>query len=262
MSRLRQLIHEIHRRSLWQVLGIYVLGSWLALQAVDTLAGALNLPDWAPPLALFLLIIGLPIVLATAFIQEGARPASVQAADEEAASLEAAEAGSQSAGSRHRLFTWRNAMLGAVAASLLWGGVAIGWFLFGRGSESAQVAGEQAGVAEASVLDLRSIAVLPFSNRAADEGESAVFFAEGIHDDILAQLSQIDSLTVISRTSVMQYAGTTKPIREIAGELGVGTVLEGAVQRAGDRVRVNVQLIDASTDRHLWAQTYDEELTA
>ena len=64
MSRLRQLIHEIHRRSLWQVLGIYVLGSWLALQAVDTLAGALNLPDWAPPLALFLLIIGLPVVLA------------------------------------------------------------------------------------------------------------------------------------------------------------------------------------------------------
>ncbi|MCK5411218.1 MAG: hypothetical protein KAJ67_03930, partial [Gemmatimonadetes bacterium] len=260
MSRLRQLIHEIHRRSLWQVLGIYVLGSWLALQAVDTLAGALNLPDWAPPLALFLLIIGLPIVLATAFIQEGARPASleaadVEAADVEAASSEAAEAGGQSAGSRHRLFTWRNAMLGAVAASLLWGGVAIGWFLFGRSSESAQAAGEPAGVAEAPVLDLRSIAVLPFSNRAADEGESAVFFAEGIHDDILAQLSQIDSLTVISRTSVMQYAGTTKPMREIAGELGVGTVLEGAVQRAGDRVRVNVQLIDASTDRHLWAQT-------
>ncbi|MCZ6477937.1 MAG: hypothetical protein O6851_06460, partial [Gemmatimonadetes bacterium] len=262
MSRLRQLVHEIHRRSLWQVLGIYVLGSWLALQAVDTLAGALNLPDWAPPLALFLLIIGLPIVLATAFIQEGARPASVDAADEEAASSEAAEPGSHKTGSHHRFFTWRNALLGAVAASLLWGGVAIGWFLFGRSSESAQTAGEPPGVAEASIIDLRSIAVLPFSNRAADEGESAVFFAEGIHDDILAQLSQIDSLTVISRTSVMQYAGTTKPMREIAGELGVGTVLEGAVQRAGDRVRVNVKLIDASTDRQLWAQTYDEELTA
>ncbi|MEE8447753.1 MAG: hypothetical protein V3S52_08890, partial [Gemmatimonadota bacterium] len=257
MSRLRQLIHEIHRRSLWQVLGIYVLGSWLALQAVDTLAGALNLPDWAPPLALFLLIIGLPIVLATAFIQEGARPASVEAAGEEAA-----EPGSHKTGSHHRFFTWRNAMLGAVAASLLWGGVAIGWFLFGRSSESAQAAGQPPGVAEASIIDLRSIAVLPFSNRAADEGESAVFFAEGIHDDILAQLSQIDSLTVISRTSVMQYAGTTKPMREIAGELGVGTVLEGAVQRAGDRVRVNVKLIDASMDRQLWAQTYDEELTA
>ena len=69
MNRFTQLIREIHRRSLWQVLGIYIVGSWLVLQVVDTLAGALNLPDWAPPLALFLLIIGLPIVLATAVIQ-------------------------------------------------------------------------------------------------------------------------------------------------------------------------------------------------
>ena len=73
MKNVKNLIHEIHRRSLWQVLGIYVVGSWLVLQVVDTLAGALSLPDWAPPFALFLLIIGLPIVLATAFIQEGSR---------------------------------------------------------------------------------------------------------------------------------------------------------------------------------------------
>jgi len=252
MAHLKQLIHEIHRRSLWQVLGIYLVGSWLVLQVVDTLAGALNLPDWAPPFALFLLIIGLPIVLATAFLQEGARPALSEAAGEEAT-----EPGSRAAGPHHRLFTWRNAIAGGVVAFALWGVVAAGWILLGSGAESRG----QSAAAEASVLDLRSIAVLPFSNRAADEGESAAFFAEGVHDDILAQLSQIDSLTVISRTSVMQYAGTTKPVREIAGELGVGTVLEGAVQRAGDRVRVNVQLIDASTDRHLWAQTYDEELT-
>ncbi len=75
MAHLKQVIHEIHRRSLWQVLGIYLVGSWLVLQVVDTLAGALNLPDWAPPFALFLLIIGLPIVLATAFIQAGSRSA-------------------------------------------------------------------------------------------------------------------------------------------------------------------------------------------
>ncbi len=71
MTRLRQLIREIHRRSLWQVLGIYVIGGWIALQIVDTLAGALKLPDWAAPLALILLIIGLPLVLATAVVQEG-----------------------------------------------------------------------------------------------------------------------------------------------------------------------------------------------
>ena len=250
MSKLRQLIHEIHRRSLWQILGIYLVGSWLVLQAVDTLAGALNLPDWAPPFALFLLIIGFPIVLATAFVQEGtARTAPEQAGNG------ADRSGVPDRATQHRLFTWRNAILGGVGAALLWGGFAAGWFLFGRGPVGAPIAAEAPGV------DLRSIAVLPFSNRAADEGESAVFFAEGIHDDILTHLSKIGSLTVISRTSVMQYAGTTKPMREIAGELGVATVLEGGVQRAGDRVRVNVQLIDAATDRHLWAETYDEELT-
>ncbi len=211
MTRLRQLIRVIHRLSLWQVLIIYLVGSWLVLQVVDTLAGALNLPDWAPPFALFLLIIGLPIVLATAFIQVGSRPALSETAGEEAT-----EPGGHKTGSRHRFFTWRNAIAGGVVAFALWGVVAAGWMLLGSGAESRG----QSAAAEASIIDLRSIAVLPFSNRAADEGESAVFFAEGIHDDILAQLSQIDSLTVISRTSVMQYAGTTKPMRDIAGEIG------------------------------------------
>lgn len=108
--------------------------------------------------------------------------------------------------------------------------------------------------------DLRSIAVLPFATRSEEQQDQ--YFSEGMLDDLLTQLSRIDSLTVISRTSVMQYAGTTKTIRVIADELGVATVLEGGVQRAGDRVRVNVQLIEADTDRHLWAETYDEELTA
>ncbi len=119
MAHLKQLIHEIHRRSLWQVLGIYLLGSWLVLQVVDTLAGALNLPEWAPPLALFLLIIGLPIVLATAFIQVGtARPPPEQAGEREQ------ETGAPQEGTRHRLFTWRNALAGGVAAFALLGVVA------------------------------------------------------------------------------------------------------------------------------------------
>ena len=82
MTRLRQLIHEIHRRSLWQVLGIYVVGSWFVLQVVDANVGALKLPDWAHPIALILLIIGLPIVLATAFVQEGVGRRKPARADE------------------------------------------------------------------------------------------------------------------------------------------------------------------------------------
>ena len=245
MSRLQQLIHEIHRRSLWQVLGIYLVGSWLVLQAVDTLAGALNLPDWAPPFALFLLIIGFPIVLATAFVQE--RPAASEALDAETA--EPIEPGVH-----HKLLTWRNAILGGIGAFALWGAVAAGWLFLGPG------VGTRGAASEASPTDLRSIAVLPLANRSALEEDA--FFVDGIHDDILTHLSKIDGLKVIARTSVMQYRESPPPIREIAEELDVATVLEGGVQRAGERVRVNVQLIDARTEAHLWAETYDEELTA
>ena len=83
-----------------------------------------------------------------------------------------------------------------------------------------------------------------------------------MHDDLLTQLAKIGSLKVISRTSVMEYRETTKKIPQIAAELGVATVLEGGVQRAGQRVRINVQLIDAATDEHLWAENFDRELTA
>ena len=106
----------------------------------------------------------------------------------------------------------------------------------------------------------RSIAVLPFTNRSKQEED--VFFTDGVQDDLLTQISRIRDIKTISRTSVMQYRGTTKTIKAIGAELGVTTVLEGGVQRAGNRVRINVQLIDVATDAHLWAETYDRELTA
>ena len=105
-----------------------------------------------------------------------------------------------------------------------------------------------------------SIAVLPFANRSANDADA--FFADGMHDDLLTQLAKISALKVISRTSVMQYRDTLKTMRVIGEELGVSTVLEGGVQRSGDRIRINVQLIDAKTDEHLWAETYNRQLTA
>jgi TolB-like protein/Tfp pilus assembly protein PilF len=106
----------------------------------------------------------------------------------------------------------------------------------------------------------KSIAVLPFDNRSAREEDE--FFTEGIHDDLLTTIAKIGSMKVISRTSVMAYKDTTKNIREIAKELGVANILEGGIQRSGNQVRINVQLIDAANDRHLWAEIYDRELTA
>jgi TolB-like protein len=105
-----------------------------------------------------------------------------------------------------------------------------------------------------------SVAVLPFENRSRVADDA--FFVDGIHDDILTQLSKVSALKVISRTSVEQFRDTKLPTRAIAEQLGVRSILEGGVQRAGDRVRINVQLIDAATDTHLWAETYDRELTA
>ncbi|MSU72323.1 MAG: TIR domain-containing protein [Opitutus sp.] len=112
-------------------------------------------------------------------------------------------------------------------------------------------------------LDLasaKSIAVLPFANMSDDKDANA-FFADGIHEDILTSLSNIRELRVVSRTSVMQYRGTTKTIRQIAQEMGVAYVLEGSVRRAGNRIRVTGQLIRAATDEHVWARNYDRDLT-
>src|SRR5882724_6513509 len=105
----------------------------------------------------------------------------------------------------------------------------------------------------------KSIAVLPFTNL-RKEKENA-YFAEGVQDDVLTNLSKIGDLKVISRTSVMQYRGQTPNVREIGKALGVSNILEGSVRRSGNKVRVNVQLIDANTDEHIWANDYDRDVT-
>jgi TolB-like protein len=249
---MKKLIVEAHRRSLWQVLGIYLAAGWGALEAVDLLSANVGLPEWFPAFAFGLLVLGLPVVLATAFVQEAPAPAD-DAPDP------SDPAGDQGPGLPRRVtgaarfLTWRNALVGGVAAFALWGLVAAAWMMSG-GRVPDRLAAEDPEPA------MRSIAVLPFVTRSDDQQDR--YFAEGMHDDLLTQLAKVDSLVVISRTSVMQYSETTKSIPEIAAELGVAVVLEGGVQRAGNQIRVNVQLIDARNDQHLWAETYDEELTA
>ena len=110
---------------------------------------------------------------------------------------------------------------------------------------------------DASIGNDKSVAVLPFANRSANEAD--VYFVDGIHDDILTQLARIGDLKVISRTSVEKFRGTTQSMGEIGEALGVQNILEGGVQRAGDRVRINVQLIDVETDEHLWAERFSRE---
>jgi serine/threonine-protein kinase len=247
MNRLKQFITEIHRRSLWQVLGIYLVAAWIAFQIVQTLTEGLALPDWFPGIALGLLIVLLPVVLATAFVQEGVRgprrPEVAEPAVREARRV------------HHHIFTWRNAGLALVIAFGAWGVVATGWLLF-RGKP------ETAGVDAA--LGRKMLVVLPFENLGPAEDE---YFADGMTEEIVSRLAEIPGLGIISRTSARQYKGTDRSIRQIGEELGVQYVLEGTVrwEHAPDglsRVRITPQLVRVSDDTHLWTERYDAVLAS
>jgi len=282
LSHLKRLIHEIHRKSIWQVVGIYLLGGWIALQVVETLVDSLGLPEWFPAFAVMLLIVGFPIVVATAFVQDrGASHPPAHGANSPAGAS-VSSAGTPGVGpglasgtgsldrpctrppKLYRMLTWRNAIGGGVVAFALWGIIAAGWM--GMNAYVDRQLGDSGFAPTSGALSpegsaaLKSVAVLPFANLSTDQ-ENA-FFADGIHEDVLTQLSKVGDLMVISRTSVLAYRDTQRPLAEIGEELGVGAIVEGSVRRSGDNVRITAQLIDARTDRHLWADNFDRALTA
>lgn len=260
MQALKRLIHEIHRRSIWQVVAIYLAASWAVLEAVQGLTDATGLPNWLPPLAVALLLIGLPIVVATAFVQEGAPGRAVREAGP--GPDPASSADSHRVARTASLFTWRNAILGGLAATALWGVVATVWLVQGgvAGGTLPPAPGPEShpAAAERPLDALPAIAVLPFTNMSTDQ--DFAFFADGIHEDILTNLSKIEGLLVLSRTSMLRYRDTDKSVPEIGAEVGAQAILEGSVRRAGNAVRITTQLIDARTDTHLWAATYDRDL--
>jgi serine/threonine-protein kinase len=257
MSRLKRLIHEIHRRSLWQVLLIYCGAALVAYQAVQALTEGLGLPQWFPAFAIVLFIVGLPIVLATAFVQEAAPP--TQALSDPASEGEPARVGVDAAArgevaDRRRLLTARNAALAFVGALALWGVVATGWLLFEERTAPESV--------ESAALDRKMLVVLPFENLGQPEDE---YFADGITEEITSRLAEMSGLGVIGRTSAVQYKNAQVPIRQIGEELGVEFVLEGTVRweksaQGESRVRVTPQLIRVSDATHLWTNRYDAQL--
>src|SRR5881394_829638 len=217
---------ELQRRKVYRVAAAYIIAAGFIIQIGSAVFPAWELPNWTLRLVVVLLLIGFPIALILAW-----------AFDVTAQGIRATP--TVSAPGTHRR---RNLILLIATGVIV--SAAAGFFLLPRAS--------------ARKID-KSIAVLPFENL-SDEKENA-YFADGIQDDILTNLSKIGDLKVISRTSVMSYRGHTPNVREIGKALGVSTILEGSVRRAGNRVRVNVQLIDATTDEHLWASDYDRDLT-
>ena len=248
---------ELKRRKVFKVTAVYGAVAFVVLQVADILVPALHLPESFTTGIALLAILGFPIALVLAWAFEST-PAGIQRTDvAETGEIEAILA--QSPARR-----WPSGLLALTGIIALAVG---GWLaLSSRGEEQGTAAVDSAAASDPvssgdSASPARTaVAVLPFQSL-TDDPESREF-ALGIHDDLLTQLTRIGDLRVTSRTSVMTYADSDKPAREIARELGVGTLVEGGVRSAAGRVRVNVQLIDAATDEHLWADTYDRDLTA
>ena len=233
---------------------VYVVLAVGMLELLDLLVPSTSLPGWASPLVLSLAIAGLPIVLVLAWTFDITPGGVVRTGDDsdqaEAARREDRRDPAPATPARDR---------GGPSA----GGEASDGTATRIGDEDEHAPTPAPGVVGAKDdegLDPLAVAVLPFDNLSGSP--EAEPFAVGLHDDLLTELSRASALTVISRTSVRSYRGTAKGMRQIGRELGAGTIVEGGVQMAGSRVRLNVQLIDARTDVHRWAERYDRELTA
>lgn len=251
LSERPSFLYELKRRKVVRAGIVYGAVAWAVVQAADVFVPALNLPAWVLTAVALVALLGLPLALVLAWVFDLRDGGLERTPDADAVGAAAGETGGRA---RRRLSAEGTAWIsgrtaGAVALALAIG-ASVGW-LAGR----APAAEPDAATEE----ERPSLAVLPFTNLAQDDG--AVPFVEGLHDDLLTQLSRLDRLRVISRTSVQEYRDTEKSIPIIAGELGVGHVLEGGVQRDGGRVRLNVQLIDGRTDEHLWAETFDRDLS-
>src|SRR5713226_552185 len=218
---------EVRRRKVYRVAAAYIIAAGFIIQIGSAVFPAWELPNWTLRFVVVLLLIGFPIALILGS-PDDVTPQGIRATP------------TTSAPGTHLR---RNLIMLITTGVIV--SAAAGFFLLPRAS--------------ARKID-KSIAVLPFQNL-SDEKENA-YFADGMQDDILTNLSKIGDLKVISRMSVMSYRGNgTRSAREIGKTLGVATLLEGSVRRIGNRVRVNVQLINANNDEHIWAEDYDRDLT-
>ncbi|GMR14763.1 MAG: hypothetical protein BMS9Abin30_0370 [Gammaproteobacteria bacterium] len=261
--RAMSIFRELKRRNVFKVAAAYIIVAWLIMQAGEVMSPALNLPDWVNSMLAFFLILGFPLAMFFAWAFEMTPEGLKKEKD-----VDPGKSITRVTGQKLNY---------TIIISLV---LALGYFIWESRFRPGNVIPAQAESSlttttqhESSAQDVavetsgpkapdrKSIAVIPFRNRSANE-ENTAFFSDGVHDELLTNLAKISALKVISRTSAMAYRDTTKNMRQIGEELGVANILEGGVQRAGNSVRINVQLIDAASDEHLWAKVYDRELTA
>ena len=223
---------ELKKRKVFRVVGVYAIVAWLIIQIGESTFEALRLPPWALTFIIILLFTGFPIAIIFSWIFDKTPEGKIRI-DEQDIDLRPL--------AKKKRFWFA---IGGIVA-----GIIVGVF-FARlySPDTVGIVG----------TNDKSVAVLPFTTFSTED-ENNTFFADGVHDDILTQLSKIKDIKVISRTSVVQYKNTTKTMRQIADELDVANILEGSVRRAGNQIRIVAQLINAVTDNHIWSETYDRE---
>ena len=225
---------ELKRRNVYKVAVAYAVVGWLLIQVATQVFPFLEIPNWMIRLVILLTAFGFPVALIIAW--------AFELTPEGLKRTEFADKLPKKS-SRNRVWLYVVVLAGATSVSL---------FFLGRYTAPTKPSGSTNAAA-------KSIAVLPFANLSEDKANA--YFAEGIQEEILTRLAKVADLKVIARTSTQQYQSKPGNLSEIAKQLGVENILEGSVQKVADQVRVNVQLIRAASESHLWADTYDRKLT-
>ncbi len=237
-------VSELKRRNVFRSVLTYAVAGWLLAEVMELITGAFEAPPWVLKVFISVVVLGVVPVMIFSWVYE-ITPEGIK--------KEAIDLPEHPAGTARKLDI----------AVLVMLAVAIGLFVQERLSREASVVPPAAEVTETAaapaMAGLPMVAVLPFMSKSL--GGDSEFFASGVHDDLLTQLAKLQSIRVISRTSVLEYRNIARNMREIGEELGADAILEGGVRIAENRIRINAQLIDARTDEHLWAETYDRELS-
>ena len=226
---------ELKRRNVYKVALAYIFAGWALSQGIAQVFPVFDVPNWVIRTIVVMIVLGLPVALVLAWMFE-LTPQGIKRTETADAMPEA---------TRKKKYVW-------IYVVVIGAAISIGLFFLGRYSAGNTTASP-------SGITNKSIAVLPFDNLSRDPDNA--YFCEGVQDEILTRLAKVADLKVISRTSTQHFKSAPENLPQIAKQLGVAHILEGSVQKAGDQVRVNVQLINAMTDAHLWADTYDRKLT-
>jgi TolB-like protein/Flp pilus assembly protein TadD len=235
--KINNFFAELKRRNVYKVGVAYAIVGWLIAQIATQIFPFLEIPNWVVRLVIVLIAIGFPIALVIAWAFE-ATPEGIKR-------TELADAMPTTAGQKKHAWIYVVVTGGAISVAL---------FFLGR-----YTVGNKTTAAAPNELSAKSIAVLPFDNLSRDPDNA--FFAEGVQDEILTRLAKVADLKVIARTSTQRFKSAPENLPDIAKQLGALNILEGSVQKVNDQVRVNVQLINALTNAHLWAEIYDRKLT-